>query len=129
MNNNIKFNGSATIFVVADLSKSIDYFRDVLGFKVAFIYGDGPMYAGVERSGVIIHLFAAARAPRPAGQSGIYIFLDDGVDALYEELKSRGARLKEEPKDYPYRMRDFDLEDLDGNRLSFGAEVKTKTPT
>jgi len=28
-------------------------------------------------------------------------FVDD-VDALYDELKSRGARTLNEPKDYPY---------------------------
>jgi uncharacterized glyoxalase superfamily protein PhnB len=45
-----------------------------------------------------------------------------GVDALYEELEARGARLLGAPKDYPYGMRDFDLLDLDGNQLSFGQE-------
>lgn len=37
-------------------------------------------------------------------------------------LKSRGARLLNEPKDYPYGMRDFDASDLDGNQLCFGME-------
>jgi hypothetical protein len=39
-------------------------------------------------------------------------------------LKSRGAKRLNEPKDYPYGMRDFDVEDLDGNALSFGMESK-----
>jgi uncharacterized glyoxalase superfamily protein PhnB len=43
-----------------------------------------------------------------------------GVDALYQELKSKGARKMEEPADRPYGMRDFDINDLDGNQLCFG---------
>jgi uncharacterized glyoxalase superfamily protein PhnB len=46
------------------------------------------------------------------------------VDALYQELKSRGAHALNEPKDYPYGMRDFDVHDLDGNQLCFGMESK-----
>jgi uncharacterized glyoxalase superfamily protein PhnB len=46
------------------------------------------------------------------------------VDALYQELKSRGANTLNEPKDYPYGMRDFDVTDLDGNQLCFGMESK-----
>ena len=55
------------------------------------------------------------------GQGGLNVFVAD-VDALYEELKSRGARTLNEPKDYPYGMRGFDVTDLDGNHLCFGME-------
>jgi len=51
------------------------------------------------------------------------VFVTD-VDALFQELKSRGARILSEPKDYPYGMRDFDINDLDGNQLCFGMESK-----
>ena len=44
------------------------------------------------------------------------------MDALYQELKSRGARTLDEPRDYPYGMRDFNVQDLDGNDLCFGME-------
>lgn len=44
------------------------------------------------------------------------------VDALYHELKARGANTLNEPKDYPYGMRDFDVNDIDGNQMCFGME-------
>jgi uncharacterized glyoxalase superfamily protein PhnB len=47
-----------------------------------------------------------------------------GFDALYEELKGRGAKVLNVPKDYAYGMRDFDVADLDGNELCFGMESK-----
>jgi uncharacterized glyoxalase superfamily protein PhnB len=51
------------------------------------------------------------------------------VDFLFQELKSRGARILNEPKDYPYGMRDFDVNDLDGNQLCFGMESKQQLTT
>jgi len=47
------------------------------------------------------------------------------VDALYQELKSKGARTMEEPADRPYGVRDFDIVDLDGNQLSFGESTSS----
>jgi uncharacterized glyoxalase superfamily protein PhnB len=76
----------------------------------------------VERDGVTIHLQAARMTKHQPGHGAVNVFVTD-VDALYEELKSRGARTSE-PKDYPYGMRDFEVSDLDGNQLSFGMESK-----
>jgi len=59
--------------------------------------------------------------PAWSGHGGINIFVTE-VDALYQELKSRGARTLNEPRDYPYGMRDFNVQDLDGNDLCFGME-------
>ena len=50
------------------------------------------------------------------------------VVQAYRELKSRGARTLNEPKDYPYGMRDFDIHDLDGNQLCFGMESNQQMP-
>jgi uncharacterized glyoxalase superfamily protein PhnB len=80
-------------------------------------------YAGVERDGVVIHLQAASETQRQPGHGAVNVFVTD-VDALYRELKSRGARILNEPKDYPYGMRDFDINDLDGNQVCFGMESK-----
>jgi uncharacterized glyoxalase superfamily protein PhnB len=116
--------GAAPVFVVQDVLRSVEHYRDVLGFRVEFTYGQPTFYAGVERDNVLIHLQAASETKRPPGQSALNIFVTE-VDALYQELKSRGARTLNEPKDYPYGMRDFNVADLDGNDLCFGMESKT----
>jgi uncharacterized glyoxalase superfamily protein PhnB len=48
----------------------------------------------------------------------------EDVDALYAELKARGARAPKPPKDYPYGMRDFNVIDPDGNQLTFGMSTE-----
>jgi uncharacterized glyoxalase superfamily protein PhnB len=115
--------GSATVFVVHDVLRAVEHYRDVLGFHTDFTYGTPTFYAGVERDGVVLHLQAASETKRQPGHGAINIFVSD-VDALYRELKSRGARTLNEPKNYPYGMRDFDVHDLDGNHLCFGMESK-----
>jgi catechol 2,3-dioxygenase-like lactoylglutathione lyase family enzyme len=89
--------GAATVFVVQDVLRSVEYYRDVLGFRVVFTYGEPTFYAGVERDDVI-HLQAACELKRQPGQGGVNVFVT-GIDALYRELTSRGARPLNEPKD------------------------------
>jgi uncharacterized glyoxalase superfamily protein PhnB len=118
-----ELHGGAPVFVVRDVLKSVAYYRDVLGFDTEFLYGEPTFYAGVERGNVLIHLQAAHESKRPPGQMAMNVFVSD-VDALYQELKERGARLLNAPKDYAYGMRDFNVADLDGNELCFGMESK-----
>ena len=119
----IAFHSAATVFVVKDVAKSLEYFCDSLGFEVEFTHGNPLAYAGIERGNLAIHLQPAADAARKPGQGAIYVFVND-VDALYEELQSHGAMVQHEPRDYPYGMRDFDVRDLDGNSLCFGMGTK-----
>lgn len=118
-----QFAAAATILAVRDLLQGVAHYRDVLGFRVVFMYGEPTYYAILERDEVSVHLVAADEAKRQPGQGAIYVFVHD-VDALYLELRSRGALIVKEPRDYPYGMRDFDLHDPDGNHLSFGMESK-----
>jgi uncharacterized glyoxalase superfamily protein PhnB len=117
----ISLTAAAPVFVVQDVPQSVAHYRDVLGFRVEFTYGEPAIYAGVERDRVLIHLQAAGGTKRAPGQGALYVFVT-GVDALYEELEGRGARVGDPPRDYPYGMRDFELVDPDGNQLSFGQE-------
>ena len=115
----ISLRDAATLFVVQDVLRSVEHYRDVLGFLVEFTYGEPTFYAGVERDDVANHLQAASETKRRPGHGAINVFVT-GVDALYQELKARGARTTEEPADRPYGMRDFNIVDLDGNELCFG---------
>ena len=111
--------GSATVFVVSDITASLAYYRDVLGFEVTFEYGEPPSYACLCRDEVGLHLLAAAVTKRLPGQGGLCVFVRD-VDRIYAEVSGRGARLLNQPEDRDYGMRDFDVVDADGNQLTFG---------
>ena len=115
--------GSATTFQVSSVAASLRYYVEMLGFAERFQFGD---YAGVEHGEVQIHLSGPqAGNKRQVGQGGIYIFCDD-VDGYYAELESRGCVAQCAPQDYAYGMRDFVVEDPDGNLVGFGQEIKAE---
>jgi catechol 2,3-dioxygenase-like lactoylglutathione lyase family enzyme len=113
--------GAATVFVVSDLPKSVEYYRDALGFTVTFQYGNPTFYACLCRDEVALHLLSARETKRLPGNGGICVFVRD-VDGIHAELATRGANVIKPPQDYDYGMRDFDVVDLDGNQLTFGME-------
>lgn len=116
------FCGAAPVFVVQDVAASVQHYCAVLGFEAVFTYGEPVFYGGVERGDVTIHFQAARVTTRMPGQGAINIFVTE-VDALYATLTANGARLLNAPADRAYGMRDFDVDDPDGNRLTFGMGI------
>jgi catechol 2,3-dioxygenase-like lactoylglutathione lyase family enzyme len=114
---------SATVLTVTNVVESAAYYRDKLGFDVAFEYGTPTFYVGLCSGSVTLHLIAADKTPRQPGHGAVSIFVDD-VDSLHAELVKRGAKVLKAPNDYDYGMRDFDVADLDGNMIFFGMESK-----
>lgn len=115
--------GLAPVFVVRDIDARVAWYCDVMGFDVAFLYGEPAFYAGVCRGDVTIHMQLARPGTRQPGQSAANIFTAD-VDAFYAEISARGATALSLPDDRPYGMRDFDILDPDGNSLCFGTESR-----
>src|SRR5689334_5092440 len=112
---------AAAVFQVSNLDAALKYYKDVLGFAEEFRFGE---YAGVSMGEISVHLSGHNAPDRPPlGAGNVYVFCDE-VDSYFADLKRKGARLKSEPKDYPYGMRDFSVQDLDGNYLGFGCESK-----
>src|SRR6516162_818012 len=107
--------GAATVFVVSDMAKSVEQYRDALGFTITFQYGQPIFYACLCRDEVSLHLIAAQKTKRLAGNGGICVFVND-VDSVHADLVARGAKVIKPPQNYDYGMRDFDVVDLDGER-------------
>ena len=52
----------------------------------------------------------------------ISIFVQD-VDALYEDYQRRGAIIRQAPTNFPWGVREMNVEDLDGHRLRLGSDA------
>jgi catechol 2,3-dioxygenase-like lactoylglutathione lyase family enzyme len=111
--------GAATVFTVANLAASLAHYRDALGFDVTFQWGEPAFYACLCRDDVQLHLIAATATEQLPGHGNLCIFVQD-VDAIHAELAASGANVMKPPQTYDYGMRDFDIRDPDGNRLTFG---------
>jgi predicted enzyme related to lactoylglutathione lyase len=124
----------APYFIVDDVVKTANYYRDTLGFRYERFWSDPPSFCMVKRQGIIIML-AQLDAPgsmRPnhvvdpeGGAWDAYIWIDD-ADALNAELKAKGARIVRDTFDQPYGCRDFEIEDCNGYRLCFGHNIELK---
>jgi len=113
---------ATTIFTVRDIAASLAYYRDKLGFDIAFEYGAPIAYAGLCSGKVGLHLIPASRTPRQPGHGAVAIDVDD-VDALHTDLVKRGATVLEAPANHDYGLRTFGVADPDGNVLLFGMEI------
>jgi len=113
----------AAVFTVSDVGRSLEFYLRQLGFQEFFRLGNPISYAIVERDAVSLHLMPASQEARGLGRSSIYVFAAD-VDELHGELQARGCPIETTPMDYSYGMREMSVRDLDGNRVTFGQEVK-----
>ena len=110
-------------FLVADLSASVRYYVEELGFEANVAYQD--FYSSVRRDGVEIHLKVAEspagdRAHRRDNNHLDAYFVVDDVRGLFEEFSKSGARIFRALELRPWGVRDFCVEDLDGYILCFG---------
>jgi catechol 2,3-dioxygenase-like lactoylglutathione lyase family enzyme len=117
-----RLTGVAPQFLVDDLSAAIAYYRERLGFGVAFCYDS--FYAGVSRDGFAIHLKCAPKTLSDRSHRKQNEHLDayisvTGVATLHDELRSRGAVITKPLEARPWSCIDFYVEDPDGYILCF----------
>ena len=51
---------------------------------------------------------------------GVYVIVDDGIDAHFERARTAGAEIVRELHDTDYGSRDYVARDPEGNLWSFG---------
>jgi catechol 2,3-dioxygenase-like lactoylglutathione lyase family enzyme len=113
--------GVTPIFRVRDLEAGIDYYVNVLGFKVDWNYPG--IIASVSRDHCGIFLCEGDQ-----GNPGAWVWIGaDDVELLVAEYRSKGAKVRHPPTNYSWAY-EMQIEDLDGNVLRFGSEPKADQP-
>jgi uncharacterized glyoxalase superfamily protein PhnB len=111
------------ILNVKSVAATIQYYVNVLGFKVDWDSGEPLTYASVSLDGHAIMLCQGGQ-----GHAGTWIWIGvEDVQSLFELFTSRGARVNQRLTNYPwaYEMR---IEDPDGHVLRFGSEPRSDQP-
>jgi catechol 2,3-dioxygenase-like lactoylglutathione lyase family enzyme len=111
----------APVFRVGDISRSLAFYRDQLGFGVDFIYES--FYGGVSRDGCHIHLKHSTPAPRDqtAFEQAEHIDACIGVCSakqLFDSLATAGVAFVVPLRHMPYGT-EFYVRDPDGYVLGF----------
>jgi uncharacterized glyoxalase superfamily protein PhnB len=100
---------------VTDVTAALAYYRDAIGFQVDFTWHEPPTYAGLTLGPLYLHLCQGnPRSP------AVVAFFCTGLDTLFQQFKTNGARIERPISVEPYGMREFAVTDLDGHRLIFG---------
>lgn len=106
-------------FPCDDVAAAVAHYRDVLGFGVNYQQADlGVMY----RDDVTVLLVprGASQSGRPESEGHAFAeFYVRDADALFADLRARGANVLGTPVSHPWGLRDFSVLDGDGNRLAF----------
>jgi len=117
-------------FLVDDLVKSAEYYRDLFGFSFNRYWGEPPCFVMVQRGGV--EFFFSNNGAKGNMRPNHVAFPDftwdayvrcHNVDALYQEFKAKGAQITREPEDTLYEMKEFEVKDCNGYILCFAQDV------
>lgn len=111
--------------VVADIDKSIAFYKAVLGFEKGAATPESKIDTVVVSGTARIHFHSTEDAVdssgrfRPRGEA-IVFFETDNVKEMYEALKERGANPTIPERVNWIKMEMFEVKDIDGHRLWFG---------
>jgi uncharacterized glyoxalase superfamily protein PhnB len=97
-----------------NVDAAVAHYRDVLGFIVNYAQHD---IGVMDRDRVRVLLIA--RTERHRGIGSCYVYVHD-ADRLHTELTASGAKVLDAPISQAWGLRGFHVEDLEGNRLTFG---------
>ena len=117
---------------VADIKASCEFFTGMLGFTVAFMYGEPPFYAQVMRDAARINLrCVAAPVIDPEMRDREELLAASFTVASAEEIKqlflayqSAGVAFFRTLRREPWGARDFIVKDPDGNLLLFAGPAE-----
>ncbi|HVX42610.1 MAG TPA: VOC family protein [Mycobacteriales bacterium] len=121
-----QLNSVSPFFIVSDLQRAVNFYRDRLGFAVTYSGPDGdPFFAVIRRDGVQLMLKAVGVAAQPNRQRqpdarwDAYLHVSR-PEPLAAEFRDRGVTFSSDLADTDDGLRGFELTDADGYVLFFG---------
>lgn len=110
------------VLPVRNVSKSMRYYQDLLGFNIAFKDpGNDPKYAGIQRDAIEIHLQWHDQKDWVEGMdSSLLRIYVEAVDDLFDEYQTKAVfHDRTALRDTAWGTREFGIYDIDKNGLIF----------
>jgi predicted enzyme related to lactoylglutathione lyase len=128
-----RLTGSSAVLPVADVDRSVKYYRDRLGFTCE-VYGEPPDFLVARRDEAIV-LMALCKEPERIVPNwrivdnvwNVFIRVDD-VEAISAEFQRRGAPIDYSLYDAPSGFREFGVQDPDGHDIAVGQPIEQASP-
>ena len=99
---------------VEDVERAQRHYRDTLGFEIAWLEPDKGIGA-VTRKNATIFFRKRERPFEPA----VHWVFSKYIDATYQKLQASGVIIVDPLGDKPWGLRQFTIQDLDGNLFHF----------
>ena len=116
----MKFEKSNPILFSRDVKQSLKYYTEVLGFNDSWEWGNPTDFGGVVKDDVEIFFCLNGQ-----GNPGTWLaIIVDDVDAYYESIKNKGAKVLSAPESMEWNMREMLVQDPDGNIIRFGHRIE-----
>jgi catechol 2,3-dioxygenase-like lactoylglutathione lyase family enzyme len=113
------FGRVAPTIPVTDIDHALRFYRDVLGFVVAFTNGDPVSFAVIKQGDAQLHLGVQ---PGKAGSMHAHLMVDD-LDGIHNALRQAGIPIRQPPTIQPWGLRDLVVADPDGNSFEIAEPV------
>jgi len=112
---------TAVVIHVSNLDRALNYYTAVLDFTEDFKLAG---YAGLFLDNVTIHLSGPGNQGMKKTPGSAHFCIDcDEVDTYFDAISKKGALITVPLEDRFYGMRDFAVNDHDGNTLVFGSAI------
>lgn len=110
------------ILMVSDMSRSLAFYVDLLGFKNAEWGNDN--FTSVNRDNTGLYLSKGTQGVRG---TWIWIGFNGDIHALFQELKVKGVMIKLPPTNFSWAY-EMQVEDPDGHIIRFGTDPNDQEP-
>jgi catechol 2,3-dioxygenase-like lactoylglutathione lyase family enzyme len=118
---------STAVLAVANVPRAIDFYREKLGFRQNWVWGEPPTFGCVGLGSVEIFLCEQPElAARVEGHQHMFFVHD--VEALHAQHAAAGAPIISPPENKPWGMREYTVRDISGYHLRFGGPQKYERP-
>ena len=115
----MKFEKSNPILYSKDVKNSLKYYTEILGFDDSWEWGNPTDFGGIVKDDVEIFFCLDGQ-----GSPGTWLaIIVDDVDAYYNIIKDKGARILSKPESKEWNMREMLVQDPDGHIIRFGHRI------
>lgn len=119
-----RFNSLEPRLHIADFARSVNFYRDVVGFEVLALFPpDNPTFALMAKDGVGLQIGGPDAAKADGAPATVTLFFDVAdATGVFEQLKSK-VKIEWGPEVYFYHRREFAFHDPDGHLIIVSEET------
>jgi uncharacterized glyoxalase superfamily protein PhnB len=112
------------VLAVKDLAKSVDFYKNKLGFETIWHDGVGWHCLGRESFEVMLGECRDDRSAFELANHSYMAYVNvENVDALHDEFAAKGCDITHKLASKPWGQREFGITTVDGHRIMFGETI------